>query len=62
MRTVSKHAQPRPEAGMTRIAEGGRTCPVPSDMIALHGPWGSRRAKRPMINTGVVTADVAVRA
>ncbi|WP_145738267.1 hypothetical protein [Saccharopolyspora dendranthemae] len=62
MRTVSKHAQPRPESGLTRIAEGGRTCPLPSDMIALHGPWGTRRAKRRLVSTGVVTADVGARA
>jgi hypothetical protein len=62
VRTVSKHAQPRPEAGISRIAEGGRTCPLPSDMIALHGPWGTRRAKRRLVSTGVVTADVGARA
>lgn len=62
VRTVSKHAQPRPESGLTRIAEGGRTCPLPSDMIAVHGPWGTRRAKRRLASTGVVTADVGARA
>ncbi|RRO14217.1 hypothetical protein EIL87_20960 [Saccharopolyspora rhizosphaerae] len=62
MRTVSKHAQSRPEGGLTRLAEGGRTCPVPSDMITMHGPWGTRRARRRLGSTGVVTADVGARA
>ncbi|MER2091532.1 hypothetical protein [Saccharopolyspora rectivirgula] len=38
--------------------EGRRACPVPRELIFRSGPWSPRPAKRRLVSTGVVSADV----
>ncbi|MBB5152596.1 hypothetical protein [Saccharopolyspora phatthalungensis] len=62
MRIVPSHATSGNDVALHQPVEGGRACPVPSDLIAVRGPWGNRRPRRQLGSTGIVSADVIVRA
>ncbi|MEU6264425.1 hypothetical protein [Saccharopolyspora shandongensis] len=58
MRIVPSHATSDNDVVLHRPVEGRRACPVPSDRIAIRGPWGTRRPRRQLGTTGLVSADV----
>lgn len=62
VKTVSnKAAFDNDETALAAPVEGGRACPFPPDLIAVHGPWGNRRPRRTLGSTGVISADVVER-
>ncbi|MFD0920376.1 hypothetical protein [Saccharopolyspora rosea] len=57
----NKAAFDNDETAIVVPVEGGRACPPPLDLIAANGPWGTRRPRRTLGSTGVISADVVER-